>query len=47
MLDGIERVRMQVAEQVHEMITGLTAVKIRILRLFGDQVCQAYQLPAG
>ena len=47
MLDGIERVRMQVAEQVHEMITGLTAVKSRILRLFGDQVCQAYQLPAG
>ena len=47
MLEGIERVRMQVADQVHEMITGLTAVKIKILRLFGDQVCHAYQLPAG
>jgi transposase len=47
MLEGIERVRMQAADQVHEMITGLTAVKIKILRLFGDQVCHAYQLPAG
>jgi len=47
MLEGIERVRMPVADQVHEMITGLTAVKIKILRLFGDQVCHAYQLPAG
>ena len=47
MLEGIERVRMPVADQVHAMITGLTAVKIKILRLFGDQVCHAYQLPAG
>ena len=46
-LEGIERVRRQVAEQVQELITGLNAVKIKILRLFGAQVCHVYQLPSG
>jgi hypothetical protein len=37
----------QVAGQVQELITGLNAVKIKILRLFGEQICHMYQLPSG
>jgi transposase len=47
MLEGIERVRIQVAEQVQELLTGLTAGRIKILRLFGAQVCHMYQVPSG
>ena len=47
MLDGIERVRVTVDGQVRDLITGLNAVKIKILRLFGEQVCHVYQLPLG
>lgn len=46
-LEGIERVRVQVAGQMQELITGLHAVKSKILRLFGEQVCHMYQLPSG
>jgi transposase len=46
-LEGIERVRVQVEGQVQELITGLNEVKIKILRLFGERVCQVYQLPSG
>jgi transposase len=46
-LEGIERVRVQVAGQMQELITGLHKVKIKILRLFGERVCHMYQLPAG
>ncbi len=46
-LEGIERVRVKVAGQVQELITGLNEVKIKILRLFGEQVCHVYQLPSG
>jgi transposase len=46
-LEGIERVRVQVAGQMQELITGLNEVKIKILRLFGERVCHMYQLPAG
>jgi transposase len=46
-LEGIERVRVTVDEQVRELRTGLNAVKIKILRLFGTQVCHMYQLPSG
>jgi transposase len=46
-LEGIERVRVKVAGQVQELITGLNEVKINILRLFGEQVCHVYQLPSG
>jgi transposase len=47
LLEGIERVRVTVAGQVRELITGLNEVKIKILRLFGEQVCQIYQIPSG
>jgi transposase len=46
-LEGIERVRLMVDGQVRDLITGLNAVKIKILRLFGEQVCRVYQLAAG
>jgi transposase len=46
-LEGIERVRLMVDGQVRDLITGLTEVKIKILRLFSEQVCRVYQLPAG
>jgi transposase len=47
LLEGIERVRVTVAGQVRELITGLHEVKIKILRLLGEQVCQVYQIPSG
>jgi transposase len=46
-LDGIERVRVTVDGQVRDLITGLNEVKIKILHLFGEQVCHMYQLPSG
>lgn len=47
MLEGIERVRVTVNGQVRELITGLNEVKMKILHLFGVQVCHVYQLLAG
>ncbi len=46
-LEGIERVRLIVDGQLRDLITGLNGVKIKILRLFGEQVCRVYQLPSG
>jgi transposase len=46
-LEGIERVRVTVAGEVHDLITGLHAVNIKTLRLFGAQVCHVDQLPLG
>jgi transposase len=46
-LEGIERVRLMGDGQVRDLITGLHEVKIKILRLFGEQVCHVYQLPSG
>ena len=46
-LEGIERVRVRVEGHMQELITGLNAVKINILRLFGEQVCHVYQVPSG
>jgi len=47
MLEGIERVRLLVDGTVREVITGLNAGRIAILRLFGQQVCLMYQIPSG
>jgi hypothetical protein len=43
----MERVRLMVDGPVRDLITGLHEVKIKILRLFREQVCHVYQLPAG
>ncbi len=46
-LEGIERVRLMVDGRVRDLVTGLNEMKIKILRLFGEQVCHVYQLPSG
>jgi transposase len=46
-LEGIHRVRLTVQEQVHDLIEGLNAVQINILRVFGDEVCRLYQISPG
>jgi transposase len=46
-LEGIERVRMLVDGTLREVITGLNADRMAILRLFGEQVCLVYQVPSG
>jgi transposase len=47
LLEGIHRVRVTVQEQVHDLIEGLNEVKIKILRLFGEEVCRLYQISPG
>jgi transposase len=47
LLEGIHRVRVTVQGKVHDLIEGLNAVQIKILRLFGDQVCRLYQISPG
>jgi transposase len=47
LLEGIHRVRVTVQGQVHDLIEGLNDVQITILRLFGDEVCQLYQISPG
>ena len=47
LLEGIHRVRVTVQGQVHDLIEGLNEVQIKILRLFGEEVCQLYQISPG
>ena len=47
LLEGIHRVRAMVQGQVHDLIEGLNDVQIKILRLFGDEVCRLYQISPG
>jgi transposase len=47
LLEGIHRVRMTVQDQVHDLIEGLNDVQIKILRLFGNEVCHLYQISTG
>ena len=47
LLEGIHRVRVMVQGQVHDLIEGLNDVQIKILRLFGDEVCRLYQISPG
>ena len=47
LLEGIHRVRVIVQDQVHDLIEGLNEVQIKILRLFGQDVCQIYQISSG
>jgi transposase len=47
LLEGIHRVRVIVQDQVHDLIEGLNEVQIKILRLFGQEVCQIYQISSG
>jgi len=47
LLEGIHRVRVRVQGQIHDLIEGLNKVQIKILRLFGQDVCQIYQISLG
>jgi transposase len=47
LLEGIHRVRVSVHGQIHDLIEGLNKVQINILRLFGQDVCQMYQISLG
>lgn len=47
LLEGIHRVRVSVQGQMHDLIEGLNKVQIKILRLFGQDVCQIYQISSG
>jgi len=47
LLEGIHRVQVTVQGQLHELIEGLNNVQIKILRLFGEDVCRLYQISPG
>jgi len=47
LLEGIHRVRVRVQGQIHDLIEGLNKVQSKILRLFGQDVCQIYQISSG
>jgi hypothetical protein len=47
LLEGIHRVQVTVQGQVHDLIAGLNEVQIKILRLFGNEVCRLYQISTG
>ena len=46
-LEGMHRVQVIVQGPVQELIAGLHAVQITILRLFGEEVCRLYQISPG
>jgi transposase len=47
LLEGIHRVQVSVQGQIHDLIEGLNQVQIKILQLFGQDVCQIYQISSG
>jgi hypothetical protein len=47
LLEGIHRVRVIVQAQAHDLIEGLNEVQMKVLRLFGEEVCQLYQIAPG
>jgi len=47
LLEGIHRVCVSVQGQIHDLIEGLNEVQIKILRLFGQEVCQIYQISSA
>jgi transposase len=47
LLEGLHRVRVTVQGQVHDLIEGLNDVQIKVLRLFGEEVCRLYHISPG
>jgi hypothetical protein len=45
--EGIHRVRVTGQETVHDLLEGLNAVQINILRLLGEEGCRLYQISPG
>ena len=46
-LDGMHRVRVTVQDQAHDLLEGLTAGPMKVLRLCGEEVCQLDQIAPG
>jgi hypothetical protein len=46
-LEGLHRVRVTGQGQVHDLIEGLNDVQMKVLRLFGKEVCRLYQISPG
>jgi len=46
-LEGIHRIRVTVQGKVYDLIEGLNEGQIKILRLFGAEVCRLYQIARG
>jgi hypothetical protein len=44
LLEGSHRSRMTVQGQTHDLMAGLKDVQVKILRLFGNEVCRLYQI---
>jgi len=47
MLEGIHRVLVSVGEQVTCFMEGITDLRMKILQLFGQRVCQIYQISSA
>jgi transposase len=47
LLEGIHRVRVTGQGHVHDLIEGLNDIRIKVLRLFGERVCNLYQISPG
>jgi transposase len=47
LFEGLHRVHVMGQGQVHDLIEGLNEVQIKLLRLFGDEVCRRYQISPG
>jgi transposase len=47
LLEGINRVTFSMSGHVTIVIEGLTALRRKILQLFGQKVCQIYQISSG
>src|SRR5215470_2043007 len=47
LLEGMNRVRVSGQGQIHDLIEGLNEVQIKILRLFGQEVCQIYHISSA
>jgi transposase len=47
LLEGIHRVQVTVHDQVQDLIEGLNDIQVKILRLFGEEVCHLYQISPG
>ena len=47
MLEGIHRVLLSVGEQVTCVMDGITDLRRKILQLFGQRVCQIYQISSA
>jgi hypothetical protein len=47
LLEGMHRVQVTVQGQGHALIEGLNDVQIKILRVFGNEVCPLYHISTG